>query len=169
MTSAETIALFLEKACLAAAGAGVVAGPAELAAALAELIPADKSVYCPALTALEQAAAAVLVHRVDDYVAAEVTVEEVLAGIAETGSVVCASVAGRAVQASLLPSHHIAILPSGKIYPTLDGFFQSLGTTPPSNIAVITGPSRTADIELTLAIGVHGPERLDVIVIADPR
>ena len=90
---------------------------------------------------------------------------EVLAGIAETGSIVCASVEGRAVQASLLPSHHLAILPAAKIYATLDDFFQSLSATPPTNIAVITGPSRTADIELTLAIGVHGPERLDVIVV----
>ena len=165
MNREARIDLFLEKAALAAAGTRRVSDPAALAGAVSELVADDKPVYCPALTPLEQAAAAVLVRRVEGYAAAEVTVEEVLAGIAETGSVVCASVEGRAVQASLLPSHHLAILPATKIYATLDEFFQSLSSTPPTNIAVITGPSRTADIELTLAIGVHGPERLDVIVI----
>ncbi len=36
---------------------------------------------------------------------------------------------------------------------------------PPTNLTLITGPSRTADIELTLAIGVHGPKQLDIIVV----
>jgi L-lactate dehydrogenase complex protein LldG len=94
-----------------------------------------------------------------------VTVEEVLAGIAETGSIVCASLEGRAVQASVLPSHHVALLPAEKIFLTLDEFFADHAASPPTNLVVITGPSRTADIELTLAIGVHGPERLDVLVI----
>ena len=165
MNREETIDLFLEKAALAAAGARRVADATALAGAVSELVADDKPAYCPALSPLEKAAAAVLVRRVGEYAGAEVTVEEVLAGIAETGSIVCASVEGRAVQASLLPSHHLAILPSEKIYATLEDFFQSLGAAPPTNIAVITGPSRTADIELTLAIGVHGPERLDVIVI----
>ena len=165
MNRDETIVLFLERAALAAAGARRVADATALAGAVSELVADDKAAYCPGLSPLEKAAAAVLVCRVDEYAAAEVTVEEVLAGIAETGSIVCASVEGRAVQASLLPSHHLAILPSAKIYATLDDFFQSLSATPPTNIAVITGPSRTADIELTLAIGVHGPERLDVIVV----
>jgi L-lactate dehydrogenase complex protein LldG len=167
MNRLETVVLFLEKAALAAAGVRKVESAAEMAVAIAELVAADKTVYCPALSALERAAAALLVRRVAGYREAEVTVEEVLAGIAETGSIVCASVEGRAVQASLLPSQHLALLPAGKIYPTLDDFFQSLGATLPTNIAVITGPSRTADIELTLAIGVHGPKRLDVIVVAE--
>lgn len=165
MNREELIDLFLDRAELAAADVRRVTGTAALTCVISELISADQAVYCPALSALERAVAAVLVRRVEAYAQAEVTVEEVLAGIAETGSVVCASVEGRAVQASLLPSHHLAILPSEKIYATLDDFFQSLSTTPPTNIAIITGPSRTADIELTLAIGVHGPERLDVIVI----
>ena len=165
MNLEENIALFLDRAALAAAGALKVADAAALAGAVSELVADGRAVYCPDLTPLEKAAAAVLVRRVTEYAAAEVTMEEVLAGIAETGSIVCASVEGRAVQASLLPSHHLAILPAEKIFPTLDDFFQSLSAAPPTNIAVITGPSRTADIELTLAIGVHGPERLDVIVI----
>ena len=165
MTREETIDLFLARAALAAAGSRRVADGVALAAVIVQLVAGDKTVYCPALSPLEQAAAAVLVRRVEEYAQAEVTVEEVLAGIAETGSIVCASVEGRAVQASLLPSHHLAILPAAKIYATLDDFFQNLGAAPPTNLAVITGPSRTADIELTLAIGVHGPERLDVIVV----
>jgi L-lactate dehydrogenase complex protein LldG len=167
MNREEAVVLFLEKAALAAAGVRRVADAAEMAGAISELVAPDKAVYCPDLSALERAAAAVLVRRVESYAEAEVTVEEVLAGIAETGSVVCASVEGRAVQASLLPSYHLALLPAQKIYATLDDFFQSLSSAPPTNIAVITGPSRTADIELTLAIGVHGPERLDVIVVSE--
>lgn len=163
MSREEVVAVFMERAALAAAGAAQVADEAALRDAVALLVHEGKPVYCPFLTAWEQAAVLGLGNRVEHYAVADATVEEVLAGIAETGSIVCASVEGRAVQASLLPSHHIAIVPSGKIYATLEEFFASL-TSPPTNVAIITGPSRTADIELTLAIGVHGPERLDIIV-----
>jgi L-lactate dehydrogenase complex protein LldG len=159
----EIVAQFMEKAALAAAGAVQVADAEALSSAVPLLVNDGKTVYSPELTALEQAAVRDVAFRVEKYLKADATVEEVLAGIAETGSIVCASVEGRAVQASLLPSHHIALLPAGKIYATLEEFFESLGA-PPTNIAIITGPSRTADIELTLAIGVHGPERLDIIV-----
>ena len=165
MSREEVIETFLSRAELAAAGTWRVADAAALAGVISELVADDKLVYCPALSPLELAAAAVLVRLAPEYAMAEVAVEEVLAGIAETGSIVCASVEGRAVQASLLPSHHLAILPAAKIYATLDDFFQSLSAALPTNIAIITGPSRTADIELTLAIGVHGPEQLDVIVV----
>lgn len=165
MSREEIVTLFMEKAALAAAGTLEVADSEALSAAVPLLVQDGKKVYCPALTQLEQAAVRDVVFRVEGYAQADATVEEVLAGIAETGSIVCASVEGRAVQASLLPSHHVAILPTGKIYATLEEFFASLGT-PPTNVAIITGPSRTADIELTLAIGVHGPERLDIIVTA---
>ena len=165
MNRDDAVALFMEKATLAAAGVRRVSGAKGLAAAIAELVPADMAAFCPAQSAWEEVAAAALAQRIAGYAQAEVAVEEVLAGIAETGSIVCASVEGRAVQASLLPSHHVALLPAEKIYPTLDDFFQSLTANPATNIAIITGPSRTADIELTLAIGVHGPERLDVVIV----
>ena len=69
------------------------------------------------------------------------------------------------VQASLLPAQHVAIVPRDKIFGTLDDFFAGYAAAPPTNFTIITGPSRTADIELNLVIGVHGPERLDIIVI----
>jgi L-lactate dehydrogenase complex protein LldG len=161
----ELIALFLENAVKAAAGARSVAGGEGLRDALARLVGGEATVFCPALSELEQAVADIFPQRVADYAAAAVTVEEVLAGIAETGSIVCASSDGRAVQASLLPSHHVAILQAKNIFATLDDFFAGRASAPPTNFSLITGPSRTADIELTLAIGVHGPERLDVIVV----
>jgi L-lactate dehydrogenase complex protein LldG len=163
VSRAEIVALFLERAALAAACAQEVADAVALSLAVPLLVHEGKTAYSPARSELERAAIRGLGNLVEDYAQADATVEEVLAGIAETGSIVCASVEGRAVQASLLPSHHIAIVPSGKIFATLEDFFASL-TAPPTNVAIITGPSRTADIELTLAIGVHGPERLDIIV-----
>lgn len=163
MNRQELIAIFMEKAALAAAGVVQVTDADALTGAVSLLVHEGCTVYCPAISELERAAVRDLASRVGNYGEADVTVEEVLAGIAETGSIICASVDGRAVQASLLPSHHVALLPAGKIYGTLEDFFASL-KVPPTNIAIITGPSRTADIELTLAIGVHGPERLDVVV-----
>ncbi|HLO26233.1 MAG TPA: LUD domain-containing protein [Geobacteraceae bacterium] len=165
MNRDELTALFLENAVKAAAGSRSVANAGALRDALAELVPGEAAVYCPGLSDLEQAVAGSFPQRVADYAAAAVTVEEVLGGIAETGSIICASSAGRAVQASLLPPHHVAILQAGNIFATLDDFFAGCAATPPVNFSLITGPSRTADIELILAIGVHGPERLDVIVV----
>lgn len=165
MKSDEIVTRFLENAGKAAAGVRLVEDRQELPRVLSELVPEGATVYCPACSDLEKSVVSAFPRRVDDFASADVTVEEVLAGIAETGSIVCASLEGRAVQASILPSRHVALLPVERIFPTLDDFFAAHGSSPPTILAVITGPSRTADIELTLSIGVHGPERLDVLVI----
>jgi L-lactate dehydrogenase complex protein LldG len=165
MTGADLPALFLANAAKAAAGIHAVAGVEGLREVLARIVPGDAAVYCPGVTEAEKAAGDLFPNRVADYAAAAVTVEEVRGAIAETGTLVCSSEGGRAVQAGLLPSHHVAIVRRETILATLDDLFSAVAGAPPTNLTLVTGPSRTADIELTLAIGVHGPERLDIIVV----
>jgi L-lactate dehydrogenase complex protein LldG len=75
----------------------------------------------------------------------------------------------RSRAASLLPETHIALLPSDRLYPTMAAFFAAhspqalIGQA--SNLVFITGPSRTADIEMIITRGVHGPKRLCVVLV----
>jgi L-lactate dehydrogenase complex protein LldG len=165
LSSADLPARFLGNAAKAAAGTHPLSGPEGLRDALARIVSPDAKVYCPGVSEIERAVAALFPNRVADYEEATVTVEEVFGAVAETGSLVCASEGGRAVQAGLLPPHHVAIVRRGKIFATLEGIFSAVAVAPPTNLTLVTGPSRTADIELTLAIGVHGPERLDILVV----
>ena len=90
------------------------------------------------------------------------------AAIAETGTLVLESESERHRLVSLLPPVHIAILNAADICLSLGEALRLVrrdGSAAMSRtITFITGPSRTADIELTLAIGVHGPKELYVIV-----
>jgi L-lactate dehydrogenase complex protein LldG len=88
------------------------------------------------------------------------------AAIAETGTLVLDSSRERHRLISLVPPVHIAIVDAANIYSTLGETLAVLhkdGAVSPI-VTFVTGPSRTADIELTLAIGVHGPQELYVIV-----
>lgn len=89
------------------------------------------------------------------------------AGVADTGSLVLVAGPGRPLTASLLPELHIAILWEKDIVENLGQVLsrQELIQAPAG--IVITGPSRTADIEMTLTIGVHGPGELYTICISD--
>ena len=96
----------------------------------------------------------------------EVGITYAQAGIAETGTLVLDSSVERNRLLSLVPPVHIAILDASRIYATLAetlSVLQSSAELSPA-ITFITGPSRTADIELTLTVGVHGPQELYVIV-----
>ena len=79
------------------------------------------------------------------------------------------SSAGPGGLVSLLPPVHIAIIRSSDIHPTIGDALAALhGANDLSRaITFITGPSRTADIELTLTVGVHGPKELYVIIIEE--
>lgn len=87
-------------------------------------------------------------------------------GIGLTGSVVVDSSVPGARTVSLLPDVHLAVLRVANIVPDPGSFLRTLNSDDlPSNLVFITGPSRSADIELQLTIGVHGPGRLVVALI----
>lgn len=90
-----------------------------------------------------------------------------LAGIADTGSLALVSSPSSPRLASLLPPTHIALLQTSLLYPDMASFFAAHPdvTRDASNLTLVTGPSRTADIELTLQRGVHGPKFLHVVLL----
>jgi L-lactate dehydrogenase complex protein LldF len=90
------------------------------------------------------------------------------AAIAETGTLIIPSGDGRSQLASLLPLLHIAVLHSKDIHASMEAWMADESF--PSqlqghSISLVTGPSRTADIEMTLTIGVHGPRELIVVCV----
>jgi len=90
-----------------------------------------------------------------------------LGGIADTGALILWSSEEEPRLMSLVPPIHIAILQADKIYNSLLEVMQkeNWSANMPTNAFLISGPSKTADIELILAFGVHGPKELIVLVI----
>lgn len=91
----------------------------------------------------------------------------VQAAIAESGTLVCASGPGRPRGLSLVPPIHIAVVLASQIVPDLVDVMDRPAGTPPSNIILITGPSKTADIEGVLITGVHGPREVHALLVQD--
>jgi L-lactate dehydrogenase complex protein LldG len=92
-------------------------------------------------------------------------VSTALYGLADTGSVVLAASPEEPRRNSLLPDVHVTLLHEDRILPGLDELFAALGAELPSALAIVTGPSRSADIEQKLAVGVHGPREVHVILV----
>lgn len=89
------------------------------------------------------------------------------AGIAATGTLVCVDTSEQGRLVSMLSGVHIAILEESRIVAELPGVEPLMTRTlarGPSFVAMITGPSRTADIERELTIGVHGPKSLHIVL-----
>lgn len=101
--------------------------------------------------------------------AAGIGISSVDCAIAETGTLMVCSRPGQERIASLLPPMHVAIVERSQIVPDLIdaiGLLHTRGLNRlPSNIALITGPSKTGDIELQLTTGVHGPGHWRVLII----
>jgi len=87
--------------------------------------------------------------------------------LADTGTLVMLSSRDEARLISLLPPVHIAVVPKDRILTSLDELFAILPdpAAQTSSMVLITGPSRTADIEQILVRGVHGPGEIHVVVL----
>jgi len=90
-------------------------------------------------------------------------------GVAETASVLLHSTSeDRRVE--LCVDVHVVLLDSAALAPTLDSAFavlRDIATHPPAYASLVTGPSRSADIERQITIGVHGPRALHVLLLED--
>jgi len=103
-----------------------------------------------------------LFHHVD------AAITTTLGGIAETGSLILWPTASEPRSMSLVPPVHIAILEADQLFATFADAMaqQQWATRMPTNALLISGPSKSADIERTLAYGVHGPRELVVFLIS---
>jgi L-lactate dehydrogenase complex protein LldG len=98
-----------------------------------------------------------------------VSLTHAFAGIAETGTIMLPSGPTRPTSNNLLPDNAIVVLQADRIVPNFEDAFDLLRADPktfmPRNVMLVTGPSRSADIEQTLELGAHGPRRLHVLII----
>lgn len=105
-----------------------------------------------------------------------VSLQHAWAGIAETGTLVLPSDAQRPTTLNLLPDTEIAVLRASDVVGAYEEAWDRLragapdaltGGFMPRNIMLVTGPSRSADIEQTLELGAHGPRRLHILLVED--
>jgi L-lactate dehydrogenase complex protein LldG len=151
------------------------------AAAIAEIlqivgedtaVSAWEPVHIP-LPGLAEALDEANIARVGQDASVRVGITGVDAALAATGSLVLLSGNGRFRASSLLPPIHIAVLTASQIVPDLESWWaaqKAAGleqTRQHSNIAVITGPSRTADIAMQLVMGMHGPRELHLVLLVE--
>jgi L-lactate dehydrogenase complex protein LldG len=88
-------------------------------------------------------------------------------GVAETGSVLLHS-SSEDRRVELCVDVHVVVLDSAEVVPTLDSasaVLQEIAARPPAYASLVTGPSRSADIERQITIGVHGPRALHIVRI----
>jgi L-lactate dehydrogenase complex protein LldG len=133
----------------------VVESPLQVAAGITEALRSRNiEVYTEPTDIAEHAATA------------DIGISGVEFGVAETGSVFQegAAIATRLV--TILPPFHVVFLPSANIVPGITEAFEVIAQNfERGYVGFITGPSRTADIERVLTIGVHGPGRFAVIAV----
>ena len=173
----ERVALFVKMAEDAACTVVRVAGPDAVPAAVAdylarENLPAKLRVASdPAVAGLPWSMRPLLeitTGRSDGH--DEVSLTPAVAGIAETGTLMLTSGAETPTTLNFLPETHIVMLRVGQVVGALEQAWTELrrrhgSGTMPRTVNLITGPSRSADIEQTLQMGAHGPRRLHIILV----
>ncbi len=94
-----------------------------------------------------------------------VGVNVAIAGIAETGTILLASSADSPSMINMLPLINIALLPESRLMGNYEQSLELIRENMPRMASFVTGPSRTADIELELLMGAHGPQELVIILV----
>jgi L-lactate dehydrogenase complex protein LldG len=99
-----------------------------------------------------------------------VSVQQGFAAIAETGTLMLPSAAERPTTLNILTDTEIVVLRASRVVGAYEEAWDLLRSeigAMPRNVMLVTGPSRSADIEQTLELGAHGPRRLHVVLVED--
>jgi L-lactate dehydrogenase complex protein LldG len=104
----------------------------------------------------------------------EVSVSRAAAGVAESGTLILLSGPDNPTTLNFLPETHVAVVQGDDIVASYEDVFDRIRTAygagrMPRTLNMITGPSRTADIEQRLELGAHGPKRLHIIILDSPE
>lgn len=175
----EVVSAFERAATKVGANTRRVADSAELAGVLHEVVAAN-AVRSAVISGDPEAAAAraplqdlgvsvVPFDSAASCASADLGITGALWGIAATGTLVLHAARAGGRTASLLPPVHLALIPARRILRDAGALFRHLGECVegelPSQLVLATGPSRSADIELEITVGVHGPREVWVAVL----
>lgn len=149
--------------------------PQEIAKFLAENNLPSRIKQAPSLSSVDWSETMLEVTEGVGDAADEVCVTTAFAGVAETGTLVTYSGTENPTTLNFLPPVHIAVLNSKdisgsyedawiKIRETIDSK-DHIDNLIPRAVNFITGPSRTGDIQQTLLLGIHGPQRLHIVIV----
>jgi L-lactate utilization protein LutC len=108
-------------------------------------------------------AAGFIVHWDHDGVPADGAASRAHYALADSGSLVLLS-SDEPRGRSLLPFVHYTYIDASRILPGIDELFAALRPRPPSCVNIVTGPSSSGDIEMTITVGVHGPGEEHIIL-----
>ena len=180
---AEQVALFLRNIEKEFGSFVRVADLASVPDAVAEYLaaqnlPGDFAIAPhPEFDAIDWSVRPLLVRRAGRAEASDlVSLQHGYAGVAETGTLMLPGVAERPTTLNLLSDTFIVVLRASRVVGAYEEAWDMLraehvdarsGGFMPRNVMLVTGPSRSADIESTLELGAHGPRRLHVILIDD--
>ena len=173
---AALVERFVEMAGFAGATVSRVAGPGEVPGAVAAFLSrnalGDALVLAPdpGLSALPwHARPRLVIHRRAPEESDRVSLTTAVCGVAETGTILVRSGPGHANALHFLVEAHVVVLDTADIVGAYEDGWARLGVTGdnalPRAATFVTGPSRTADIEKTPQIGVHGPKRLHIVLV----
>ncbi|MGH3103804.1 MAG: LutC/YkgG family protein [Gaiellaceae bacterium] len=105
------------------------------------------------------------VHRGEPPEIEDAGVSRAAYALADTGSVVLRASPEEPRARHLLPDVHVSLVSEDRILPGLADLFEAVAGDLPSALAIVTGPSRSADIEQRLIVGVHGPGEVHVVLV----
>lgn len=166
--------IFAERLIAVGGECSVVTGQAEAAAAVRGVVGMERRVAwsdAELLGAIRRTIAGVerpSDAKLDPLLDAEFGITAARWAIAETGTIVLDARVERCRLVSLLPPIHVALVRGVDLVGTMaEALLRAAegGAGPGPALTFVTGPSRTADIELTLVVGVHGPKRLHVVIM----